>query len=119
MLDLDVFRNCQLRGGFTIVEVERTAESMADAIGREAAAQTRITASEFRLRIVAWLDERELSVTLYHEVLEAATVASPAPPHAMSEFNEGDFERTARLMHEHFGPASPANLNRMLERFGF
>ena len=40
--------------------------------------------------------ERELSISLYHEILEAATVASLHPPDSVMEFNEGDFERAAQ-----------------------
>jgi hypothetical protein len=60
-----------------------------------------------------------LSVTFYHEVLEAATVACSAPPASVIDFNEADFERTAYAMHEKFGPASPENLSRMLQFHGF
>ncbi len=54
-----------------------------------------------------------------HEVLEAMTVACLHPPATVLEFNEGHFERAAYDMHERFGPASPASLNRMLQFFGF
>jgi hypothetical protein len=41
------------------------------------------------------------------------------PPPAVVEFNEGDFEQAARAMHARFGLASPENLNRMLQFYGF
>ncbi len=47
------------------------------------------------------------------------TVACLHPPATVLEFNEGHFERAAYDMHERFGPASPASLNRMLQFFGF
>jgi hypothetical protein len=65
------------------------------------------------------MDERELSVSLYHEVIEAATVAAEHPPSIVIEFNEGDFERAAQSADVRFGTASPETLNRMLEEFGF
>jgi hypothetical protein len=37
----------------------------------------------------------------------------------VAEFNEGDFERVARRMHQQFGAATPASINRMLEEHGF
>lgn len=65
------------------------------------------------------LSEGEISVTIYHEILEAATVASIDPPEAVRSFNEGDFERAGYRAHELFGPASPENLDRMLQFYGF
>jgi len=65
------------------------------------------------------LAEEEQSVTLYHEILEATAVASPNPPTAVIDFNEGDFERAAHSAHKEFGVASVENLNRMLKSYGF
>jgi len=82
-----------------------------DAIGREAVAQTRAIARELRLLIRAGLSEEELSITLYHEILEAASVAIANPPAGVMDFNEADFEQAARDAHERWGNASPASLN--------
>jgi hypothetical protein len=68
---------------------------------------------------VPGLTEEEISVTIYHEILEAATVASIDPPKAVRGFNEGDFERAAYQAHEQFGQVSPENLDRMLQFYGF
>jgi hypothetical protein len=65
------------------------------------------------------LDEHELSISLYHEVLEAATLAAEHPPASVLDFNEGDFERAAQDAHARRGVASPETLNQMLEEFGF
>ena len=35
------------------------------------------------------------------------------------EFNEGDFEKAAQTAHEKWGDATPENLNRMLQSYGF
>jgi hypothetical protein len=51
------------------------------------------------------LDERELSISLYHEVLEAATVAGYSPPPTVLEFNEGRFEEAAQSAHARLGVA--------------
>ena len=56
---------------------------------------------------------------LYHELLEAMTVALEHPPSPMVMLNEAGFERAARQAYEEFGPASPENLDRMLQSFGF
>lgn len=92
---------------------------MVDPIGREAVAHTQVVGRRFSIFIRAGLSEAELSITLYHEVLEAAAVASGSAPPGLLEFNEADFERAARDMHDTVGLASPENLNRMLEQFGF
>ncbi len=52
-------------------------------------------------------------------MLEAAAVASQHPPDSVIELNEVGFERVARQMHLEWGRASPENLNRMLQLFGF
>jgi hypothetical protein len=71
------------------------------------------------LEVSPGLDDEELSVTLYHEILEAAAVASDQPPFSVIEFNGADFERAARQMHPMVGLVSPENLDRMLQHFGF
>ena len=119
MIDLGLFQNVQLRGGFTIVRLEITSEPIVDAIGRVAIARTGIIGRNFHLLIRAGLSQRELSVTLYHEILEAATVAMEKPPVAVRELNEANFDRAAYQAHEQFGEVSPQNLDRMLQLYGF
>jgi len=119
VLDLRQFKDLRLHGGFTIKEIELTTAPIVDAIGREAIAQTSAIGREFRLLIHAGLSEEELSITLYHEILEAASVAIANPPAGMMDFNEADFERAAHESHERWGNASPANLNLLLQFHGF
>ena len=59
------------------------------------------------------------SYYLYHEILEAAAVASLRPPVSVMELNEGDFEQAARALHDQLGEATPDKLNRMLQSYGF
>ena len=80
---------------------------------------TRIFGAKFHLLICFGLSDEELSVTLYHEILEAATVASDHPPASVVDLNEAGFERTARQMHLELGSASPQNLNLTLQIDGF
>ena len=68
------FSNLRLFGGFVLHEIELTPEPLEDALGREAVAQTRVVGQRFWLRVRSGLSEEELSITLYHEILEAATV---------------------------------------------
>jgi hypothetical protein len=119
VLDLAPFQDLRLRGGFTLVEVRLAAEPLLDPLERAATAQTIIHGSRFHVLLRADLEERELSVSLYHEVLEAATVAAEHPPEAVLDFNEGAFERAAQAAHAGSGPASPETLNQMLVGFGF
>jgi hypothetical protein len=119
VIDIDQFKNLQLQGGFIISDIELTDAPIVDAIGREAIAQTSAIAREFRLIIRSGLSEKELSITLYHEILEAASVAIANPPAGVMDFNEADFERAAHAAHDRWGNASPANLNLLLQFHGF
>jgi hypothetical protein len=119
VLDLAAFQNVSLRGGFLILEVRITAQSLLDPLGRPAAAQTLIRGNHFHILLLEGMDEAEFSISLYHEVLEAATVAAEKPPESVMEFNEGDFEQSARSAYSQYGIVSPATLNEMLEKFGF
>lgn len=119
VLDLGPFEQVRLRGGFTLAEVRLTAKPLLDPLDRAATAQTVIRGKRFHIFPRADLDERELSVSLYHEVLEAATVATDRPPDTVIEFNEGDFEQAAQAAHVRLGIATPETLNRMLAEFGF
>jgi hypothetical protein len=119
VINLGQFKSLKLHGGFIIREIELSDTPIRDAIGREATAQTSITARNFRLLIRAGLSEEELSITLYHEILEAASVAIDIPPIAVGDFNEADFERVAQEAHKRWGNASPVNLNLLLQFHGF
>jgi hypothetical protein len=119
VIDLTPFQNLALRGGFLLVEVKLTAQPLLDPLERAATAQTVIRGSRFHILLRADLDEREMSISLYHEVLEAATVAAESPPGSVLEFNEGAFEQAAQSAHARWGVATPALLDRMLAEFGF
>jgi hypothetical protein len=119
VLDLTPFQNLRLRGGFELLQVRLVAQPLLDPIERAATAQTLIRGRHFQIFLRADLDQREISVSLYHEVLEAATVAADVPPKAVTEFNEGHFERAARDAFDRLGVASPETLNQLLAEFGF
>ena len=119
VINLGQFSNLRLHGGFIIQEIELTDAPIIDAIGREAVAQTSAIARNLRLLIRSGMTDEELSITLYHEILEAASVAIADPPASIIDFNESDFERAARAAHERWGNASPANLNLLLQFHGF
>jgi hypothetical protein len=119
MVDFAVYTNLPLRGGFLLVRVTASPEVLVDAIGRPALARTVIIGMRFEIQLRGEMPEEEISVSLYHETLEAATVATLNPPAAVIELNEAGFETAARRMHAELGSASPTNLNTMLEIFGF
>jgi hypothetical protein len=119
MLDLVPFQNLGLRGGFVIAEVQLTAKPLLDPLERAATAQTIIRGNRFHIFLRADMDEQEISVSLYHEVLEAATLAAQNPPEAVMDLNEAGFEQAAQQAHRCMGVASPASLNQLLEQFGF
>lgn len=119
MIHIDSLLNQRLGGIFFIAEIELTDEPLEDALGREAIVQTRIVGREFRLIIRSGLPDVELSITLYHEILEAATVASLHPPESLCDLNEAGFEAAARQAQQTWGEATAENLNRMLQFYGF
>jgi hypothetical protein len=88
VINTDAFLNRRLGGVFFIAAIDLTHEPLEDALGRDAVAQTRIVGPQFRLTIRAGLSEEELSITFYHEILEAATVASVHPPVSVLDLNE-------------------------------
>jgi hypothetical protein len=112
-------QNLALRGGFLIAEIRLTSQFLLDPLGRPATAQTVIRGSRFYISLRNDLSEVDLSVSLYHEVLEAAAVAADRPPDSIMEFNEGDFERAAQSAHARLGLATAERLNQMLAEFGF
>ncbi len=119
MIDPAPFRGLHLPGGFVLTSIEVTLEPLVDAFGRSALAKTRLVGREIHVQIVSTQSAMELSVSLYHEILEAMTVASTKPPPAVEDFNEADFERAAYDAYARYGAASPESLNRMLQTYGF
>ena len=119
MIDLSSFANRRVRGEFVIRTVELSHAPLRDALGRDAVAKTRVIGRELHITLRSGQSDEEVSVSLYHEVLEAATIASASPPRHVLEFNEGDFEQVARTAHGRWGPVSPENLDRMLQFYDF
>jgi hypothetical protein len=116
---LQSLKSRPIRGGFTVRQIDVAVAPLIDALGREAIARTQILGKEFFVVIRAGLSDEELSVTIYHEILEAATVALADPPAAVRSFNEGDFESAAYRAFEQLGPASAERLDQMLQSYGF
>jgi hypothetical protein len=119
MIDSDRFVGVQLPGGFVIGDLSLTSTPMVDALNRLALARTQIIGNRFTIALRADMSELEQSISLYHEVLEAATVASRRPPNTVREFGEDDFEHAAQQAHQEMGEATPNTLCRLLQSYGF
>jgi len=104
-MSLDEFQILPLRGGFLLVRVVLASGPMTDALGRVALARTTITGSNLEIELAgASAEAAEFSISLYHEVLEAAAVAALHPPPAVCELNEAGFEAAALDCHQRLGP---------------
>ncbi len=101
---LQAFVGRAILGGFTIIRLELTGDSLVDAIGRQALAKTRITGKRIEILIRTPLSDEEFSITLYHQILEAMTVASEHPPSSVVMLNEADFEHARGVRMQSSGP---------------
>jgi len=119
MFSADDFFGLFLGDGFSIVQITVVEEPIEDLFGKPAAGRTLIAHRGLHIAIAAALDEKEKSVTLYHEVLEAMTVMASHGPDAVRDFGEQDFEREGYRAFDRFGPASPSTLLAMLQFYGF
>ena len=118
-MDLDQFSNLQLPEGFRLLGVEFVDLPMLDAIGRPALARAVIENGTIAIYLAREQTPTERSVSIYHEVLEAMTVAVISPPPAVSDLNEAGFERAAMDAHRRYGLANAASVLIFLRDFGF
>ena len=92
---------------------------MRDAIGRPALARAVIEGHTVSIEIASAQTPDELSVSIYHELLEAMTVGVQSPPRAVWDLNESGFEQAAQDAHRLRGLANPRNVLTFLSDFGF
>ena len=92
---------------------------MRDAIGRPALARAVIEGRSILIELVAAQTAEELSVSIYHELLEAMTVGVQSPPRAVWDLNEAGFEQAAQDAHRLHGLANSRNVLTFLSDFGF
>ena len=71
------------------------------------------------IRIAPGQSASEQSVSIYHEVLEAAALDAKMPPAMLLDLSESDFDMLAYMAQEQFGAATVENLNKLLEAVGF
>lgn len=119
MINLEPFKNFRLHGGFVIRDLQTAPGRIVDVVGREASAQTRIRGRAFHLLVRSGLNDGEISVVLYHEVLEAAAVAVDYAPGGVEDFSEDAFVEAGYDAFERWGAVSPDNLSLMLIFHGF
>ncbi len=118
-MDLESFKSLRLPGGVILLGIELEEAPMVDAIGRPALAKAVIEGNTVAVALAAGQAPAEMSISIYHELLEALTVALAAPPASVCDFNEAGFEDAAREAHRRFGLASPSTVLTFLHDFGF
>lgn len=118
-MDVTQFSDLQLPQGFVLHSIELARAPMRDAIGRPALAKAIIESHAISIELAADQAADELSVSIYHELLEAMTVGVASPPPAVCDLNEAGFERAAQDAHRRHGLANPRSVLAFLHEFGF
>lgn len=118
-MDFEQFSDLQLPQGFLLLGVEVAEAPMLDAIGRPALARAVIENGTISIYLTADQTPDEMSVSIYHEVLEAMTVGVFSPPAEVCDLNEAGFEQAAKDAHRRHGLANAASVLIFLREFGF
>lgn len=92
---------------------------MRDAVGRPDLARALIEGRTISIEIATAQAPEELSVSIYHELLEAMTVGVQSPPRAVWDLNEAGFEQVAQGAHRLHGLANSRSVIIFLSEFGF
>ena len=116
---LEDFRALRLPGGFLLSEIVLDSRGMLDPMGRPALAKAEIHGATIRIQILAGLPTEEVSISIYHELLEALTVGVDQAPLQVVDFREGDFEKAARDGHARYGLATSTSVLIFLYANGF
>ncbi len=72
-----------------------------------------------RIELAPGLTPTEQSITLYHEVIEAASLQAKDPPAMVLDLSEEEIDLLAIMAHEQFGAVSVENLDKLLTVIGF
>lgn len=118
-MDLEQFIDLKLPQGFRLLGVEEAEAPMLDAIGRPALARAVIENGTIAIYLSADQKPDEMSVSIYHEILEAMTVGVLSPPGEVCDLNEAGFEQAAREAHQRHGLANSTSVLKFLREFGF
>jgi hypothetical protein len=123
-IDLESFKNAKLPGGFSIESVEMAPRSLVDVSGGPAYGGTsmNVGTGAMQIRLSPGLTATEQSVTLYHEVLESASMQAyyrGTLPAFLADLSETELDILAKMAHEQFGPTSVESLTQFLRAVGF
>ncbi|HEX4450801.1 MAG TPA: hypothetical protein VH143_08035 [Kofleriaceae bacterium] len=72
---------------------------------------------EMSIVLQSGMSAQETSISMYHEVLEAASVRTLNP--SFAEYGEAEYEAAAVAAHAQYGYATIDNSNIMLKNSGF
>ena len=120
---LESFQNARLPGGVSIESVEVSPKPLVDVSGGPATGGTsmNVGTGAMQIRLSSGLNAAEQSVTLYHEVLESASMQAfyrKSLPPFLADLSEAELDMLAQMAHEQFGPASVENLIKFLDSVG-
>ncbi len=120
-LDLSTFRNAQLRGGTSIESITMSEEPIVDVSGGPALGHTstNLGTGAMEIEIAPGLSPEEQSITIYHEVIEVASLQAKQPPPTVLDLSEQEIDLLAKMAHEQYGLATVETLNHLLRDLGF
>jgi hypothetical protein len=118
-VNLTAFDNLEFPSGHFIESIRLVEAKMLDPIGRPALAKSIIEGKRIRIEISDQLDSREVAVSIYHEVLEALTVAVDTPPQSVLELNEAGFEKEAHEAYAIYDSPTPERVLSWIKSKGF
>ena len=119
MFSVSRFQGAPLCAGFAIFSVEIAEGPLLDLLGKPALGRTVINGRKLSITLSGSLSEAEASVTLYHEVLEALTVAVPAAPESVRLLTESGFEGAALFLSRTLRSGVPRESCRHVAIYGF
>jgi len=118
-MNFEVFANLTFPSGHFISEIVGIEGKMLDPIGRPALAKAIIEGKRITIQISSDLDEREVGISIYHEVLESLAVALDEPPESVMELNESGFEKLAQEAYLQYGYPTPEIVLSWIGKMGF
>jgi hypothetical protein len=65
------------------------------------------------------LSPEEQSITIYHEVIEVASLQAKRPPPMVLDLSEQEIDLLAKMAHEQYGLATVGSLNQLLRDLRF
>ena len=77
------------------------------------------TGVDMKIEIAPGLSPEEQSITIYHEVIEVASLQAKQPPPTVLDLSEQEIDLLAKMAHEQYGLATVETLNHLLRDLGF